>query len=97
MKSPRAQSKHKVGTSLQVKLPVGVRDEVDAVLSQIGIDMPTAVRIYINKIIQTRSIPFQLAAPEINVEVVEVDEKTQKKMDDVARIWKKHNAPPPLK
>ncbi len=78
--------------TLQVRIPDPLKEEADVVLAQIGIDMPTAVRLYLNKIVQTRSIPFMLEAPEISVENVDADEQTQAKMDAVAAAWKRRKA-----
>lgn len=78
--------------TLQIRLPQELREEADAVLGAIGIDMPTAVRLYLTKIIQTRSIPFALEAGP--VEVIPVDEATQTRMNAVAAAWK---AKKPLK
>jgi DNA-damage-inducible protein J len=78
--------------TLQVRIPDKLRDDADIVLAQIGIDMPTAVRLYLNKIVQTRSIPFMLEAPDVSVESVEVDAETQEKMDAVGEAWKKRKA-----
>ena len=72
--------------TLQVRLPQQLRDEADSVLGAIGIDMPTAVRLYLTKIVQTRSIPFALEAGP--VEVISVDDATQTRMDAVATAWR---------
>lgn len=72
--------------TLQIRVPQDLRDEADAVLGAIGIDMPTAVRLYLKKIIQTRSIPFALEAEPF--EVMPVDDATQTRMDAVAAAWK---------
>ena len=72
--------------TLQIRLPQELRDEADSVLGAIGIDMPTAVRLYLKKIVQTRSIPFALEAGP--VEVIPVDEATQTRMDGVASAWR---------
>jgi DNA-damage-inducible protein J len=72
--------------TLQIRLPQELREEADAVLGAIGIDMPTAVRLYLTKIIQTRSIPFTLEAGP--VEVIPVDDATQTRMNAVAAAWK---------
>lgn len=74
--------------TLQVRLPEGLREDADAVLEKIGMDMPTAVRIYLNKIVQTRAIPFKLEALDVKVEAVAVDADTQREMDAVAKVWK---------
>jgi DNA-damage-inducible protein J len=71
--------------TLQIRLPEALRDEADSVLGAIGLDMPTAVRLYLTKVVQTRSIPFALDAGP--VEVISVDEETQTRMDAVSSIW----------
>jgi len=74
--------------TLQVRLPEELRHEADSVLAAIGLDLPTAVRLYLTKIVQTRSIPFALDAGPKTVEVIAVDEETQARMDGVATAWK---------
>ena len=46
--------------TLQVRLPNDLREEADHVLEEIGMDMSTAIRVYLKKIVQSRSIPFAL-------------------------------------
>lgn len=65
-----------------------LRSSADAVLEDIGLDMPTAIRLYLNKIVQTRSIPFSLEAGGVVVEEIEVDAATQKKMDAIGSAWR---------
>ncbi|MEI6702898.1 MAG: type II toxin-antitoxin system RelB/DinJ family antitoxin [Deltaproteobacteria bacterium] len=71
--------------TLQIRLPQELREEADSVLGAIGLDMPTAVRLFLTKIVQTRSIPFALEAGP--VEVMAVDDETQTRMDAVATAW----------
>ena len=76
--------------TLQVRLPNELREEADHVLEEIGMDMSTAIRVYLKKIVQSRSIPFSLEAPgSVTVAEIEVDSETQTKMDDIARAWDK--------
>ncbi len=74
--------------TLQIRLPEELRNEADSVLSAIGLDLPTAVRLYLTKIVQTRSIPFALEAGPETVEAIAVDEETQVRMDGIAAAWK---------
>ncbi len=74
--------------TLQVRIPDQLRVDADSVLAHIGMDMPTAVRLYLTKIVQTRSIPFALEAPAVRIEAVTVDTETQTQMDGVADAWK---------
>jgi DNA-damage-inducible protein J len=74
--------------TLQIRVPDDLRAEADQVLNEIGMDMSTAVRVYLKKIVQTRRIPFSLVAtPEPLVEEVDVDAPTQTKMNAVADLW----------
>lgn len=70
--------------NLQVRLPDGLREEADEVFSEIGMDTSTAIRIYLRKVVQTRSIPFHLEAHSDTPRPIAVDEDTQRKMDAVA-------------
>lgn len=78
--------------TLQIRVPDELREEADQVLEDIGMDMSTAIRIYLKKIVHSRSIPFTLeAAQPVVAELVEVDSETQLKMDKVAETWAKVN------
>ena len=75
-------------TTLQVRMPQQLRDDAESALQSMGLDLPTAVRLYLTKITQTRRIPFALEA-EPPAELIQVDRETQERMDRVARVWKK--------
>ena len=81
-------------TTLQVRLPVKLRDEAAVMLEEMGLDLPTAIRLYLTKVVKTRRIPFELDAnPEVKtvetVEAIEVDEALQGRMDRIGTAWKK--------
>jgi DNA-damage-inducible protein J len=75
-------------TTLQVRLPVKLRDEASETLEEMGLDLPTAIRLYLTKVVKTRRIPFELEAYPV-VEVVQVDEALQGRMDRIGAAWKK--------
>jgi DNA-damage-inducible protein J len=74
--------------TLQVRIPDRLRDDADSVLADIGLDLPTAVRLYLMKIVQTRGIPFALEAPPVRVEEISVTPAIQTQMDGIATAWK---------
>lgn len=74
--------------TLQVRLPRSLRDDASSVLEEMGLDLPTAVRLYLTKVAKTRRIPFALEAEPV-AEAVEVDRATQVRMDRIAKAWKK--------
>jgi DNA-damage-inducible protein J len=82
--------KAKAMKTLQVRLPDDLREEADQVLDEIGMDMSTAIRVYLKKIVQSRCIPFALEASQPwEAEQVPVDSETQRLMDGVAESWSK--------
>lgn len=78
-------------TTLQVRLPVKLRDEASMTLEEMGLDLPTAIRLYLTKVVKTRRIPFELEADPVveAVEAIEVDEALQGRMDRIGTAWKK--------
>jgi DNA-damage-inducible protein J len=78
-------------TTLQVRLPVKLRDEASVTLEEMGLDLPTAIRLYLTKVVKTRRIPFELEADPVveAVETIEVDEGLQGRMDRIGTAWKK--------
>jgi DNA-damage-inducible protein J len=77
--------------TLQIRIPDELREEADQVLDEIGMDMSTAIRVYLKKIVQSRTIPFALEASQPwEVEPVFVDSETQRMMDQVAETWHKN-------
>ena len=74
--------------TLQIRVDEDLRVEADGVLREIGLDVPSAIRIFLTKVVTTRSIPFDLTATPRAVEV-EVDAGTQAKMDEIGTLWGK--------
>lgn len=75
--------------TLQVRIEEDLRTEADEVLHEIGLDVPSAVRLFLTKVVQTRSIPFELKAPGIRVVEVAADPATQARMDEIGTLWAK--------
>lgn len=75
--------------TLQIRVPDELRADANEVLEEMGLDLPTAIRLYLTKIVQTRSIPFALRAEKMRVEEISVDRNIQDKMDSVASAWSK--------
>jgi DNA-damage-inducible protein J len=77
--------------TLQVRVDENLRTEADVVLREIGLDVPSAVRIFLTKVVHTRSIPFDLTATPRAIEV-EVDARMQAKMDEIGALWRKRKS-----
>jgi DNA-damage-inducible protein J len=54
---------------LQVRMDRRLKEEVEEIFAEMGLDTTTAVRIFFTKVAKTRSIPFRLSAePEVTPE-----------------------------
>ncbi len=73
--------------TVTIRIPDELLLESVAVFDQVGLDLPTAFRVFLTKVAATRSIPFELKAPDFVWEEVPVDAKTQQKMDSLATLW----------
>lgn len=77
--------------TLQVRVEEDLRAQADGVLREIGLDVPSAVRLFLTKVVQTRSIPFPLTASPRVVELP-VDADTQSRMDEIGALWSRRKA-----
>ncbi len=82
------QTMTSTSTTLQIRLSRKLRDSAASALEEMGLDLPTAVRLFFTNVAKTRRIPFLLEA-DPTAEVVEVDPSTQASMDRIAKVWKK--------
>ncbi len=46
--------------SVQVRLDESLKKEAETVFENLGVDTPTAIRMFFKKVVATRSIPFSL-------------------------------------
>ena len=72
-------------SNIQIRVPKKLRKDTDRVLSCIGVDLSTAIRMFMNQVVYSRGIPFELKMPEtsddVRWEYISVDSETQSKMD----------------
>jgi addiction module RelB/DinJ family antitoxin len=47
-------------SSVQVRLDEDLKRDAEAIFENIGVDAPTAIRMFFKKVVATRSIPFSL-------------------------------------
>ena len=51
-------------TRIHLTVDEKTKEEALEILNQLGLDASTAVNIFFKKVIQTRSIPFDIKAPD---------------------------------
>lgn len=70
--------------NLQVRIPSDLRSDANDVFEELGLDMGTGIKLYLKKVVRTRSIPFKVDVKDENyLEYVPVDNDTQALMDKV--------------
>jgi DNA-damage-inducible protein J len=68
---------------VQARVDPDIRDAVDSILAENGLDIPTAIRIYFAKILRVGGIPFEVRT--YNAETIAA-------MDEANRISRDPNA-----
>ena len=49
---------------LQLRIDDTLRQEASEIYSQLGLDLPTAIRMFLTRSVQVRGIPFSMTLPE---------------------------------
>ncbi len=71
---------------LQVRMERSLKEEVEEIFAEMGLDTTTAVRMFFTKVARTRSIPFLLKAepeftPEQETRILEAWEQRTKSLE----------------
>lgn len=56
---------------IQVRVDNNIKQEATDILSEIGIDMPNAIRMFLKRVIWERGLPFEAKLPERKIELTE--------------------------
>lgn len=52
-------------TGIQVRLDKQLKEESEQIFADLGIDMPTGIRIFLKRVVFTKSIPFPLTSAKL--------------------------------
>jgi len=55
---------------VQVRLDRSLKAKADALFADLGLDTPTAIRIFLNQSIRREGLPFEVAKPQPNAETI---------------------------
>ena len=70
-------------TTLTVRIDPVVKQQAQTILNDLGLDMTSAINVYLKKIIQCEGIPFELRREKLNEESLRVIEKTRRGEDTI--------------
>ena len=73
---------------LQVRVDKNLKEEAENILDKVGIEMPTAVRMFLKRIVLEGGIPFDTKIPEIAFQekVMSVESKGEEKEEQRLEI-----------
>ena len=72
------------GALIQVRIDEDIKRKADELFSDLGLDTPTAIRIFLNHSIRREGIPFEVAKPSPNAETL------MAMLDDMERVPKSY-------
>ncbi|RYD37987.1 MAG: type II toxin-antitoxin system RelB/DinJ family antitoxin [Verrucomicrobiaceae bacterium] len=47
--------------NIQLRIDEGLKNSAEIVLEELGLDMPTALRLFLKKVVKTKAIPFRIS------------------------------------
>ncbi len=65
-------------TTLTIRVDSEIKQQVQSILSDIGLDMTSAINVYLRKIIQHEGIPFELKRTPYNEETMQIIEEANR-------------------
>ena len=63
---------------IQVRVDDGLKKQADALFSDLGLDTPTAIRIFLKQAVKQQGLPFQVAQPTPNAQTVAAMEEADR-------------------
>jgi addiction module RelB/DinJ family antitoxin len=68
-------------TFIQVRIDNTLKQSATDILSELGMDMPNAIRMFLKRIVIERGLPFDVKLPNAQDETASIDSPTLKKPD----------------
>ncbi len=65
-------------TLIQVRVDDSLKKDADALFSDLGLDTPTAIRIFLKQAIKRNGLPFDVAQPVPNAETIAAMEEADR-------------------
>lgn len=53
--------------AIQIRIDIKLKKQAEIVFDDLGMDMPTAVRMFLKKVVVSKSIPFELKSQNLTV------------------------------
>lgn len=63
---------------IQVRIDDSLKKEADALFSDLGLDTPTAIRIFLKQAIKKQGLPFDVVQPMPNAETIAAMEESDR-------------------
>ena len=90
------------GTIVQVRMDADLRDAAAQTFEELGLDLPTAIRIFLKKSVAVHGLPFEVRAEIPNAETkmaidnVENGRNLSRRFHSVAELMEDLNADDPV-
>ncbi len=72
-----------VTSTINVLVPIEVKEEATKIFNNLGLNMSTAMNIFLKKVIQERGIPFELKEPTPSKELLEALQEGEQIIEDI--------------
>ena len=75
----------KADTSMTIRMNSTVKQQAQEIFSELGLDMTTAINVFLRQAIRSKGFPFEVRLSEPNAETIEALEEVKAMKEDPSR------------
>lgn len=72
-------------TNLNIRIDSNLKKESDSLFKSLGLNMTTAINIFLTKCVKSKSIPFEISEPKLSKDLEKAIKESQKLSNDPKR------------
>lgn len=72
-------------TNLNIRIDSNLKKESDSLFKSLGLNMTTAINIFLTKCVKSKSIPFEISEPKLSKDLEKAIKESQKLSNDSKR------------
>lgn len=70
-------------SAININVPTEVKEETTQIFNNLGLNMSTAINMFLKRVIQERGIPFEVKEPKPSKELLEALEEGEQIIEDI--------------
>ena len=72
-------------TNLNIRIDSNLKKESDSLFKSLGLNMTTAINIFLTQCVKSKSIPFEISEPKLSKDLIKALKESDKIINDPTR------------